>query len=256
MRILKIPLVESLIAYTKHIGLWFWVVIVGMLGGILGHPAISKIVDIPLWVWALFAFCGLLIAPFVAFHRLRMDGQAVKRQLEERASLYGTTDCARCGERFMLDGPLPDRYRYLCPRSSDSGRDFPKWDGKTHRVVPLNQEQWERKNLMETRRLLLDEFRPFVKSVDTDTVGWLLKSHEQRAEELRQSLLASMPMRDHSAYQAINALRKVVEPTNWFRIKQNIQDADRLAPQAAGEIDSLLLGNAKDVGSGGEPCRP
>lgn len=64
---------------------WWWVVAVSTTFGALGSVLnIFPSIQIPLWVWIAVALLGIPIAQFLAYHRIALDRDLLKRKLGDR----------------------------------------------------------------------------------------------------------------------------------------------------------------------------
>ena len=75
---------KSLREYVLSLGHWGWVVAVDLVGSVTGwYLDISNTVDIPMWVWLVPLLAALAIAPFLAFHRMRIDKDRLQSSLTQ-----------------------------------------------------------------------------------------------------------------------------------------------------------------------------
>jgi hypothetical protein len=76
-------MLKSLKEYATALGHWVWVVILEVLGSAVGaYLDISNTLSIPIWLWLTFLLLGLIIAPFLAFHKIRKERDVLQEKLD------------------------------------------------------------------------------------------------------------------------------------------------------------------------------
>ena len=79
---------ESLKEYVSGLGRWVWAVGVGVIlsvaGGVLD---VFTDLEVPTWAWLLVAYVTAIVAPFIAFHRLRIRRDALQDSLDNRSCI-------------------------------------------------------------------------------------------------------------------------------------------------------------------------
>ena len=71
---------KSLGVYGRAAGYWWWVVVISIVLGAYG--TFTDAIGIPAWGWLLIITTGCLIAPFIAFHKQRMELEALRNRLD------------------------------------------------------------------------------------------------------------------------------------------------------------------------------
>jgi hypothetical protein len=79
---------KALTLYTRYLGIWGWILI-GLdlftaLGAFEFYTKIPVLKNLPTWGWLIILVIGLLIAPFFAFHKLRLKSEEIKLELEKQ----------------------------------------------------------------------------------------------------------------------------------------------------------------------------
>jgi len=93
---------QSLKEYITSLGRWVWVVLVDfILAGVGAYLDISNAAPIPTWVWLTLLLIGLIVAPFVAFHKLRLQRDELKSQLDDKSRRQSIKDAL---SEFMNEG--------------------------------------------------------------------------------------------------------------------------------------------------------
>lgn len=73
---------QSLKEYVTSLGRWGWVVIIDfILAGAGAYLDITNAAPIPMWVWITLGLAGLMVAPFIAFHKLRLKRDEIRTEL-------------------------------------------------------------------------------------------------------------------------------------------------------------------------------
>jgi hypothetical protein len=75
---------QSLKEYVTSLGRWGWVVIIDfILAGTGAYLDITNAAPIPMWVWITLGLVGLMVAPFIAFHKLRCKRDEIRTELDD-----------------------------------------------------------------------------------------------------------------------------------------------------------------------------
>ena len=136
---------KSLKEYFIALGYWWLIVIIPIALDIIGICQLAsgnQFIGIPSWVWFQVGFVLLLIIPFIAFHKVRVQRDKV---LEAQQSLILTPHSWAIGLSGMTDYPnKPENAYWLRLQVSANAIDKPIdtldliIDGKT---IPANQWQ-------------------------------------------------------------------------------------------------------------------
>lgn len=98
---------KSLREYVVSLGIWGWVVLIDVIGSIVGgYLDISGNVNIPIWVWLSLLLLGLLIAPFIAFHRLRIQRDNINKELKNQEWEYRRKRLIEMREPYLKQLPM------------------------------------------------------------------------------------------------------------------------------------------------------
>jgi hypothetical protein len=80
-------IIDSVVEYVTSLGHWGWVVLVDIGAGLTGAILdVSHTLDIPRWVWITLLSVGAIVAPFIAFHRVRLQRDASRRSYKKLTS--------------------------------------------------------------------------------------------------------------------------------------------------------------------------
>jgi hypothetical protein len=76
---------KSFSEYIPAVFRWWWAMVVSGIGGVLGAVATTtdKGVLLPAWGWFVISVVALSVAQFLAFHKVRVQRDELKRQLDE-----------------------------------------------------------------------------------------------------------------------------------------------------------------------------
>jgi hypothetical protein len=73
---------KSLLEYIKALGWWSWVVLLGIIGAVTGVVLDVSGIKFPTIVWVSLLAIGLPIASFFAFHKVRLQRDALSNKDE------------------------------------------------------------------------------------------------------------------------------------------------------------------------------
>lgn len=112
---------ESFKEYITSLGHWGWVVLVDIISGAVGaYLDISGKWGFPTWLWIMLLMLGLAIAPFLAFHKLRVYKQELETKLNDRQE--------RLNVRCKLDDLIGKGNRILSRLTAESEESLDKYD--------------------------------------------------------------------------------------------------------------------------------
>ncbi len=88
---------DSVVEYCRALGFWGWTLYVGFFGSLVGTIcALAGVQGLPLWVWITAMVATAVLAPFQAFHRMRVGfrGDLAKAQAvcEQTAKISQQTE--------------------------------------------------------------------------------------------------------------------------------------------------------------------
>ncbi len=97
---------KSIREYVTALGHCGWAEGVDVLSGITGaYLDISSKAGFPMWLWILLLALGMAIAPFVAYHKLRIKRDEIQRQLDEIRDTQPRLEFIKAGDwQFYQDG--------------------------------------------------------------------------------------------------------------------------------------------------------
>lgn len=178
--------VESFHAYGVDAGKWGWGVIMYLLGVVTLAIALP---DLPTWVLFAATVVVLLIAPFVAYHKLRMRYEVVRKQLARMKDLIGLSERLR---------PLLHEIGDICDKLHNHGEDavliveqaarLQRWVDKL--IPALAGTAWESRFRIE-----LSEFESAPINRDAPSVAVL----ESTASTYRQFVIRAIDFADDAA---------------------------------------------------------
>ena len=98
---------QSLKEYIAFLGKAGWVVLVDIIGSSIGgYLDVSGNANIPTWLWLGFLLLGLLIAPFIAFHKLRVQRDNIQSELKNHEWEYRRKRLIELREPYLKELPL------------------------------------------------------------------------------------------------------------------------------------------------------
>lgn len=90
---------QSIKEYILVLGWWIWVILIGIcLSGIGVYLNISGKEKIPIWVWFIVLVLALLIAPYKAFNKIRVERDELKMRSNDVANRIIAV--SNCGYKF------------------------------------------------------------------------------------------------------------------------------------------------------------
>ncbi len=119
---------QSIKEYTSLLRQSLWVVALNILGAVGAYLDVSNTAGFPLAVWLALLFVGLVVSPFLAFHRVRVERDQGKKKLEQ---IWGKQeDLKYMGELLKEGKKLFDRRKMDNVQYEDWKMEVESWYGK------------------------------------------------------------------------------------------------------------------------------
>lgn len=97
---------KSLKEYIVSLGIWGWVVLVDIISSAVGgYLDVSGTVNVPAWLWFGLLIIGLIVAPFIAFHKIRIQRDNISKDFKDQEWEYRRKRLIELREPYLE--PLP-----------------------------------------------------------------------------------------------------------------------------------------------------